>query len=77
VGAVSQDGAGVGARVTVGVVDSVDTAEVVESIDTVEMLRDELRAPVGRGRVELAEGWGCQSLKTVERLWDELMMPLG
>jgi hypothetical protein len=56
VGAVSQDGAGVGARVTVGVVDSVDTAEVVESIDTVEMLRDELRAPVGRGRVELAEG---------------------
>jgi hypothetical protein len=31
------------------------TVEVVDSIDTVERLRDELRAPVGRGRVELAE----------------------
>ena len=40
---------------TIGVVGSVVTVEVVDSIDTVERLRDELRAPVGRGRVELAE----------------------
>jgi hypothetical protein len=43
VGAVSQDGSGVGAGVTIGVVDSVDTVEVlttevVDSIDTVERL---------------------------------------
>jgi hypothetical protein len=41
--------------VTIGVVGSVVTVEVVDSIDTVERLRDGLRAPVGRGRVELAE----------------------
>jgi hypothetical protein len=80
VGAVSQDGSGVGAGVTIGVVDSivlVDSIDVVESIDVVGRLWEELRLPVGWGRVELAEIWGCQSLKTVERLWDELRAPLG
>jgi hypothetical protein len=82
VGAVSQDGSGVGAGVTIGVVDSVDTVEVltievVDSINTVERLWDGLRAPVAWGRVELAETWGCQSLETADRLWDELRAPLG